>query len=127
MEQGECVSREVVALVANSVEMTGISVDRLDRILSDRSVRTDSAMPCEVDIPHGRENRGAFGRDRPASGVGVEGEIGCIHGHRIHGLGLDVLRGTCQQHGEVRLFKGPQVGQTRSMSDYPWTGIRGCR
>ena len=42
--QGESVSKEVVALVANSVEMTGISVDRLDRMLSDESVRTEYGL-----------------------------------------------------------------------------------
>ena len=40
-DQGERVSNEVVALVANSVEMTGISVNRLDRMLSDDSLRKE--------------------------------------------------------------------------------------
>ena len=43
-DQGEKVSNEVVALVANSVEMTGISVNRLDRILSDDSVRKEYGL-----------------------------------------------------------------------------------
>jgi hypothetical protein len=44
--QEESVSKEVVALVANSVEMMGISVDSLDRMLSDEYIRgTDSEMP----------------------------------------------------------------------------------
>ena len=43
-DQGERVSNEVVALVANSVEMTGISVNRLDRMLSDDSIRKEYGL-----------------------------------------------------------------------------------
>ena len=37
--QGNSVAAETIALVANSVEMTGLSVNRLDRILSNDMVR----------------------------------------------------------------------------------------
>ncbi len=36
-DQGESVANEVKALVANSVEMTGISVERLDRWMEQRA------------------------------------------------------------------------------------------
>ena len=39
--QGNSVAAETVALVANSVEMTGLSVNRLDRILDDEHVRQE--------------------------------------------------------------------------------------
>lgn len=39
--QGNRVSAETIALVANSVEMTGLSINRLDRMLSDEAVRTE--------------------------------------------------------------------------------------
>ena len=42
--QGESVACEVRALVANSAEMTGISVNRLDRILSDDIVRAEYGL-----------------------------------------------------------------------------------
>lgn len=43
-DQGGRVSNEVVALVANSVEMTGISVNRLDRMSSDDSIRKEYGL-----------------------------------------------------------------------------------
>ncbi|KQM11347.1 hypothetical protein AOA80_09400 [Methanomassiliicoccales archaeon RumEn M1] len=43
-DQGEKVSREVSALVACSAEMTGISVNRLDRLLDDETVREEHGL-----------------------------------------------------------------------------------
>jgi len=42
--QGNTVSKETVALVANSVEMTGLSVSRLDRMLEDERVRAEYGL-----------------------------------------------------------------------------------
>ncbi len=42
--QGESVSSEVKALVSNSAEMTGISVSRLDWMLSDDIVRREYGL-----------------------------------------------------------------------------------
>ena len=42
--QGESVSSEVKALVSNSAEMTGISINRLDRMLSDDIVRREYGL-----------------------------------------------------------------------------------
>lgn len=42
--QGEDVSDEVKALVSNSVEMTGLSINRLDRILDDDIVRDEYGL-----------------------------------------------------------------------------------
>jgi len=39
--QGNSVSAETIALVANSVEMTGLSVNRLDRLLENDAVRRE--------------------------------------------------------------------------------------
>ena len=39
--QGNSVAAETIALVSTSVEMAGLSVNRLDRILSDNMVRED--------------------------------------------------------------------------------------
>ena len=43
-DQGESVANEVKALVANSVEMTGISVERLDRSMQNRDVRGEYGL-----------------------------------------------------------------------------------
>ena len=43
-DQGESVANEVKALVANSVEMTGISVERLDRSMQNRDVREEYGL-----------------------------------------------------------------------------------
>lgn len=43
-DQGASVSRETVALVANSLEMTGISVNRIDSILDDDDVRAEYGL-----------------------------------------------------------------------------------
>jgi hypothetical protein len=42
--QGNSVAAETAALVANSVEMTGISVNRIDRILEDDVVRKEYGL-----------------------------------------------------------------------------------
>lgn len=42
--QGNSVASETIALVANSVEMTGLSVRRLDRILEDERVREEYGL-----------------------------------------------------------------------------------
>lgn len=42
--QGSPVSKETVALVANSVEMTGLSLSRLDRMLEDERVRAEYGL-----------------------------------------------------------------------------------
>ena len=52
--QGESVSNEIKALVANSVEMTGVSVNRLDRLMESPHFRTEYGLgggapgPCIV-------------------------------------------------------------------------------
>ncbi len=43
-KQGNSVAVETIALVANSVEMTGLSVRRLDRILEDERVRAEYGL-----------------------------------------------------------------------------------
>ena len=43
-DQGVSVSKETVALVANSLEMTGISVNRIDSILDDGDVRAEYGL-----------------------------------------------------------------------------------
>ena len=43
-DQGVSVSKETVALVANSLEMTGISVNRIDSILDDEDVRAEYGL-----------------------------------------------------------------------------------
>ena len=43
-DQGAAVSGETVALVANSLEMTGISVNRIDSILKDGDVRAEYGL-----------------------------------------------------------------------------------
>jgi len=42
--QGNSVAAETIALVANSVEMTGLSINRLDRILADEHVRNEYGL-----------------------------------------------------------------------------------
>lgn len=42
--QGNPVSKETVALVSNSVEMTGLSISRLDRMLEDERVRAEYGL-----------------------------------------------------------------------------------
>lgn len=42
--QGNSVAAETVALVSTSVEMTGLSVNRLDRILSNDTVREEYGL-----------------------------------------------------------------------------------
>ena len=42
--QGNSVAAETIALVANSVEMTGLSVNRLDRVLSNDMVREEYGL-----------------------------------------------------------------------------------
>jgi transposase len=42
--QGDSVSKETIALVSNSMEMTGISISRLDRILEDDIVRREYGL-----------------------------------------------------------------------------------
>lgn len=42
--QGNSVAAETIALVANSVEMTGLSINRLDRILADEHVRKEYGL-----------------------------------------------------------------------------------
>jgi transposase len=42
--QGESVSNEIKALVANSIEMTGISVNRLDRLMENPHFRTEYGL-----------------------------------------------------------------------------------
>ena len=42
--QGNSVAAETIALVANSVEMTGLSVNRLDRVLADEHVRAEYGL-----------------------------------------------------------------------------------
>jgi len=42
--QGNSVAAETLALVANSVEMTGLSINRLDRILADEHVRAEYGL-----------------------------------------------------------------------------------
>ncbi len=42
--QGNSVASETIALVANSVEMTGLSINRLDRILADEHVRKEYGL-----------------------------------------------------------------------------------
>lgn len=53
--QGNSIAAETVALVANSVEMTGLSVNRLDRLLENDIVREEYGFwmrmlrdPCTV-------------------------------------------------------------------------------
>jgi transposase len=43
-EQGDSVSDEVAALVSNSIEMTGISINRLDRMLESDTVRDEYGL-----------------------------------------------------------------------------------
>ena len=47
--QGNSVAAETAALVANSVEMTGISVSRIDRILEEDAVREEYGL--DVNAP----------------------------------------------------------------------------
>ncbi len=42
--QGNSVAAETIALIANSVEMTGLSINRLDRILADEHVRIEYGL-----------------------------------------------------------------------------------
>lgn len=42
--QGNSVAAETIALVANSVEMTGLSINRLDRVLADEHVRMEYGL-----------------------------------------------------------------------------------
>ena len=42
--QGEKVSNEIKALVSNSIEMTGISVNRLDRMMERKEFRTEYGL-----------------------------------------------------------------------------------
>ena len=46
--QGNSVAAETAALVANSVEMTGISVDRIDRILQEDVVRSEYGLDANA-------------------------------------------------------------------------------
>ena len=53
--QGNSVAAETIALVSTSVEMTGLSVNRLDRILSNDMVREEygpGRERAQVRIPH---------------------------------------------------------------------------
>jgi len=45
--QGDSVSREVIALVANSMEMTGLSINRLDRMLENDVVRREYGLNAD--------------------------------------------------------------------------------
>jgi len=46
--QGNSVSAETIALVANSVEMTGLSVNRLDRLLDNDAVREEYGLDANA-------------------------------------------------------------------------------
>ena len=46
--QGNSVSAETIALVANSVEMTGLSVNRLDRLLENDIVRAEYGLDANA-------------------------------------------------------------------------------
>lgn len=47
-DQGDPVSKEVAALVANSMEMTGISVNRLDRMMENSTVRGEYGLNADA-------------------------------------------------------------------------------
>ena len=46
--QGNSAAAETAALVANSVEMTGISVNRIDRILEEDAVREEYGLGADA-------------------------------------------------------------------------------
>ena len=81
-DQGTSVSKKTVALVANSLEMTGISVSRIDSILDDEDVRT----------PHGQEVGQEHGPHSIPSREAADVEIRGDPGEGSDGLDLDVLR-----------------------------------
>ncbi len=47
-KQGNSVAAEIAALVANSVEMTGISVNRIDRILEEDAVHEEYGLDANA-------------------------------------------------------------------------------
>ncbi len=47
-DQGNSVAAETAALVANSVEMTGISVDRIDRILEEDIILEEYSLDANA-------------------------------------------------------------------------------
>jgi len=47
-DQGDSVAKEVIALVANSMEMTGLSVNRLDRVLESDAVRAEYSLTADA-------------------------------------------------------------------------------
>lgn len=49
--QGEKVSNEIKALVSNSIEMTGISVNRLDRMMEKKSSERSTDWAAELPGP----------------------------------------------------------------------------
>lgn len=60
-DQGEKVSREVSALVATSVEMNGISINRLDRMLEDDVVREEHGLGGEPPGPYIEQSNASAG------------------------------------------------------------------
>jgi hypothetical protein len=66
---GESVAKEVMALVANSAETTGLSVNRLDRMFSDDIVRRE----------YGSGSSNVKSIYRTVERIGKNSEIGRAH------------------------------------------------
>lgn len=128
--QGNSVAAETIALVANSVEMTGLSVNRLDKLLDDDVVRNEYGLDANAPRSICRTVE-RLGRNSDSI-VSFLGDVL----KRRYGVRMDtVFMGWTSLY-----FEAPHKGIVRSNiqgtidrtdlrlpSDYRWTGIPECR
>ena len=132
-DQGVSVSKETVALVANSLEMTGISVNRIDSILDDEDVRAEyglgAASPKSLYRTVERLGRNVDHVISHLGGGTADAEVWGDPRQGAHVLDLDVLRGSGERNcREVRAFPRPPARQATDR-DRPVrrSGIRHAR
>ena len=116
--QGESVSNEIKALVANSID---------DRDLSQQvgQANGEPAFPYgvrtgrrsrQVRVPYCGESGGAFRRDRSVPGKEIEAKLWRRNGYSVHRLDLDVFRGASERFRPCGVFKGSSAGQAAGNS-----------